>query len=209
LADVTPELRVVEAETEAQLRVHVGDLSESKVRPWVTGLYYQRGLAASSGYARLLHQLNQQLHVPMAQAKDVAEDLLDGRLLCPLGGEYQLVEHLEGGARTWQSTAWARRGVAVVPKDFEPPLLQWFRGLDAQLNKVEGQLVARVELDMQRKPTEPKIDLPFFDLLRGGQKALKRKIDPNAEELPSPLPPVREPPRAEPPRVQQPGAREI
>jgi hypothetical protein len=199
LANVTPQLRAVESETEAQLRVHIEDLSQSKIRPWITSLYYQRALAASAGNARLLTQLNQQLHVPIEKAREVAEDLLDAHLICPLGGEYRLVEDLNGGARTWQSTAWSRRSLTTVPEGFDAPLLKWFRGLDAHLNKVDDQIVARFELDMERKPTAPKIDLPFFNLFGGGQKALKPKKDPKDEELPPPLPPVREPPRADPP----------
>jgi len=207
LANITPQLRVAEAETEAQLRLHVEDLSQSRIRPWITSLYYQRGLAGSAGNTRLLTQLNQQLGVPIEQAKDVAEDLLDAQLVCPLGGEYQLVEDIRGGARAWESTAWAKRNLAATPEDFEPTLLQWFRGLDAQLNKDGDQIVARIELDMQRKPSDSKLDLPFFNLnnlFGGGQKALAPKKNANDEELPPPLPPVREPPKAEPPRPEPP-----
>jgi hypothetical protein len=210
LANVTPQLRVVESETEAQIRIHVEDLSQSKIRPWITSLYYQRGLAASAGNTRLMHQLNQQLHVPMDQAKEIAEDLLDGELVCPLGGEYQLVEDLGGGAVTWQSTAWAKRSLTATPEDFEAPLLKWFRGLDAHLNKIDGQVTARIELDMQRQPTAPKIDLPFFNLFGGGQKALKPAKDVNVEKLPPPLPPVKNPPKVDPPPPPPlPGARDL
>jgi hypothetical protein len=217
LANITPQLRVAEAETPAQLRVHVTDFSQSKIRPWITSLYYQRGLAASAGNTKLLTQLNQQLGVPIEQAKDVAEDLLDGQLVCPLGGEYKIVEDVRGGGRYWESTAWANRNLTETPKDFEPTLLQWFRGLDAQLNKDGDQIVARIELDLQRKPSESKLDLPFLNLgnlFGGGQKALAPKKDPNDEELPPPLPPVRDPPRAdpprpEPPRIELPGGRPL
>jgi len=210
LANVTPQLRVVESETEAQIRLHVEDLSQSKIKPWITNLYYQRAIAASAGNMRLLHQLNQQLHVPMDQAKEVAEDLLDGQFVCPLGGEYQLVEDLRGGAVTWQSSAWAKRNLTSIPEDFEAPLLKWFRGLDAHLNKTDGQILVRAELDMQRKPTAPKIELPFLNnLFGGGQKALKPKKDPKADELPPPLPPVKDPPKADPPKPQLPGARDL
>jgi hypothetical protein len=210
LADVTPQLRAVDSEIEAQLRVHVEDLSQSKIRPWIMNLYYSRGLAASAGNSRFLTLLSQQLHVPAEQAMDVAEDLLDAKLLCPLGGEYQLTEDLNGGMRTWQSTAWARPSTTTIPESFEAPLLKWFRGLDAHLLRTGDAVNTRIELDMQRKPTAPKIDIPllnFGSLFGGGQKALKRKDPPQAEELPPPLPPVREVPRIEPPRPLPPGAR--
>jgi hypothetical protein len=194
LADVTPQLRVTEGEMDAQLRLHIADLSQSKVKPWITSLYYQRGLAASAGNSRFMAQLNQQLHVPIDEAKNVAEELLDAQLVCPLGGEYKLVEKL-GGGRMWESTAWANRNLAAVPEDFEAPLLKWFRGADAHLTRLGDQVVAHAELDMQRKPSAPKIELPLFNLFGGGQKALKPKKVPKDEELPPPLPPVPNPPR--------------
>jgi hypothetical protein len=201
LADVTPQLRVVEAETPAQVRLHIGDLSQAKVKPWVNGLYYTRALEASAGNARLLNAMNQQLRVPLADCRGVAEELLDGELICPLGGEYKLVEEVRGGGQSWESTAWAGRRLGGVPDDFEAPLLKWFRGLDAHLIKDGERIVARIELDMQRDAAPgPKIPLPLFDLFGGGQKALKaRPPKPGAEELPPPLPKVARPPVERPP----------
>jgi hypothetical protein len=210
LAKTTPQLRVVDSEVEAQIRVHVEDLSQSKIRPWIMNLYYQRGLTASAGNAQFLTLLAQQLHVPIEQAKDTAEDLLDANMICPLGGEYQLVEDLDVGMKTWQSTAWARRNSTGVPEDFEAPLLKWFRGLDAHLTRAGDQIITRIELDMQRQPTAPKLDIPLFDFNRlfgGGQKALKPKDGQRIDELPPPLPPVRDIPRVEPPRPPTPNAR--
>jgi hypothetical protein len=212
LVDVTPQLRVVDSEVEAQLRVHVEDLSQSKIRPWITSLYYGRGLAASAGNARFLSVLGQQLHVPLADAKATAENLLDARMVCPLGGEYRQVEDLGGGPTVWESTAWAGRDASTIPDGFEPPILKWFRGLDAHLSKVGDQVLTRVEIDMQRQPQAPKIDIPLLDfgkLFGGGQKALKPKEGQNIDELPPPLPPVRELPKIAPPPGNPPGAREL
>ena len=64
LAQVTPQLRVVEAEQPAQIRLHVGDLSQVKFAEWLNATYYQRAWQASAGNTRLLQTLNQQLHVP-------------------------------------------------------------------------------------------------------------------------------------------------
>jgi len=215
LANITPQLRVVESEIDAQLRLHVEDLSQSKIKPWIQSLYYQRGLTASAGNARFLALLNQQLHVPLEDTKKTTEDLLDSTLICPLGGEYQLVEDLNGGRKSWQSTAWTKRNAAAIPEDFEAPLLKWFRGLDAHLTKDGDQLISRIELDIERHPppTEPKVELPSFfnlgNLFGGGQKALKQADKQKDEELPPPLPPVREAPKAGPPRITIPGGRDI
>lgn len=196
LARVTPHLRVVESEVPAQMRVHVEDLSKSEVRPWIVHLYYQRGLLASAGNARFLMQLAQQLGLPLSQAKAAAEQLLDAELRCPLGGEYQLVPD-EAGLSTWRSTAWAKREVGKIPDDFEPPLLKWFRGLDAHLTRDGDQITTRIELDIQRQPAASKFEIPLLDfnkLFGGGQKALKPKEPAKPEEVPPPLPPVKKPP---------------
>jgi hypothetical protein len=198
LATVTPELRVVEAEVPAQIRLHVGDLSSAKVAPLINQLYYDRALSASSGNVRLMHMLNQQLHVPLENCLAVAEDLLNARLNCPLGGEYKLVEEI-GGGLFWRSTIWPER-YDLAPADYRAPLLDWFRGLDGHLTKEQGRLIAHVEVDLARKPEEKapesEFKLPLFDLF-SGQKAFKTKPkDPKAEELPPPLPPVKEVPMA-------------
>jgi hypothetical protein len=212
LANTTPQLRVVDSEVEAQLRMHVEDLSQSRIRPWITSLYYRRGVDASAGNSRFLMLLTQQFHLPLEQAKATAEDLLDAMLICPLGGEYQLVEDLNGGQRSWQSTAVARANGGAAPEDFEPPLLKWFRGLDGHLVKAGDQINTRIELDMQREPRAPKLDfqLPDFSkLFGGGQKAIKPKDGQNIDELPPPLPPVKDLPNIEPPRAPNPSRRDL
>ena len=206
LVRVTPQIRVVDSEVEAQIRLHVGDLAQAQAKPWVNGLYYGRAGTASAGNVRLLHQLNQQLHVPMQDARKVAEELLDATLLCPLGGEFECVEEV-GGAQCWQSSAWKDRSLTQVPEGFQAPLLKWFRGADAHLIKLDDRIVAHIELDLERHPAEPKIKLPnFFDIFGGGggQKSLKPKNPHKDGELPPPLPPVTEPPTIELPKIELP-----
>ncbi len=194
LADVTPNLRVAEAKEPAQIRVHVGDLSQSKLSGWINRTYYQRAVQASEGNVRFLHVLHQQLRVPLEDSLAAAEDLLDAELRCTLGGEYELAE-IQGG-QTWQSSAVAG---SSPPADYEAPLLAWFRGLDASLIKQDDRVLAHLEIDMQRKASEGiKLDeLPLFNLFNGASGAFKAKEKKDgAEELPPPLPPV--PPEARP-----------
>jgi hypothetical protein len=196
LAEVTPSLRVTDAAEPAQIRVHVGNLAESKLAGWINRAYYQRASEASEGNVRFLHLLNQQLRVPMEDCFDVAEDLLDAKLRCTLRGEYELAD--VQGAEVWRSTAVAG---ASPPADYQAPLLTWFRGLDASLIKQDDHVQAHVEIDMQRKPSEGvKLDdLPLLNLFGGASRAFKAKEKKEpAEELLPPLPPV--PPEARPRR---------
>lgn len=201
LATATPNLRVVEAEIPAQIRVHVGDLASAKVAPLINQLYYDRAMSASAGNVRMLHMLNQQLHVPLPECEDCAHDILNAELNCPLGGDYKLMEEV-GGGLYWRSTVWPEKYEAA-PADYKAPLLDWFRGLDGHLTKQQGRLIAHLEIDMARKPEEKapagEFKLPFFDLFNG-QKAFKANPKPNEAELPPPLPPVKQ---ATPPKGRE------
>ncbi len=106
-------LRPIPAEDPAQVRLMIGDLENSKVSSWVNTFWYRRALEASRGNALLLDTLQSQFKVSPEQAKSVAERFLDGRLLCPLGGEYRLptsnspdANTPSTDARAWSSSAW-------------------------------------------------------------------------------------------------------
>ncbi len=193
LAKVTPQLRVTEAEIPAQVRMHIGDLSKAKVAPLINQLYYDRAMAASAGNVRMLHMLNQQMHVPLDECVTVAHDMLNAELNCPLGGDYKLMEEV-GGGLYWRSTVWPEK-YDLAPAEYKAPLLDWFRGLDGHLTKQQNRLIAHLEVDLARKPQEmapsPEFKLPLFDLF-GGQKAFKANPKAKEEELPAPLPPVKQ-----------------
>lgn len=157
LEHVTSQLTPEQAEQPAQARLRVGDLSRAKLRPWVSSLYFDRALQTSLGNVRLMHSLSQQLGIPHAEARGLAESLFDGTLACSLGGIYELQSI--GGLPVWQSTAFA-----ADANNYRPPLLEWFRGLNANLLKEANGLQIHAELDMQRKATEAKVDLPLFNL---------------------------------------------
>lgn len=208
LAEVTPQLRVVEADNEAQIRVKVGDLSQAKFRGWVNELYYNRAMQGSAGNVRFMYTLNQQLHIPLENAPEMAERLVDGQLRDPLGGDYKLIETEDGGL-FWRSTEFPdRRG--MIPETFQAPILEWFRGLDAHVTKYGDRMVARVEVDMLRKEREqPKLEipsLPLFNLFGNGSKAFQPKEE-QPEDLPPPLP--KAPAPKEPPANQLPPPRDF
>jgi hypothetical protein len=198
LNEVTPNLRLEEAENPAQIRINVGDLSASKVAPWINAVNYDRALRASVGNSRFLHLLSQQMQLPRDQALLQAQRLLGVQLICPVGGKYQLVEH-QRGLKHWTSTDWPETGLpsfGPAPDSYRAPLLAWFRGLEADLI-MEGDYVhVRAQLDMQRQASAPGIKLPLFNLF-GKPKPKDQKPaeepEPELEELPppEPLPPPR------------------
>ncbi|MCH7729563.1 MAG: hypothetical protein IH991_24260, partial [Planctomycetes bacterium] len=160
LERVTPQLRREPADDPAQLRIHVGDLSKSKLAPWVSSLNYQRALQTSNGNLRLMHALSQQLGVPRDDALATAEDLLNVKMVCTLGGEYKMAKTRDGLVH-WQTTKWQNNR----PAEFEAPMLKWFRGLDASLTRDGDRLMLHAEIDMQRKDSGGGgFKLPSFNL---------------------------------------------
>ncbi|MGB1927405.1 MAG: hypothetical protein ACPHL6_12780, partial [Rubripirellula sp.] len=77
----------------------------------------------------------------------VAEDILDGRVQCTLGGEYQ---RAESDLATWFSTAWGEKTPPIEPPTgYQAPVLRWLHGLDARLTQLDDRLVVDLTLDVQ------------------------------------------------------------
>ena len=164
LDQLTPELRVEQAEDEAQLRVHVRDLSQATLRSWVNLVTFERAEQASLGNSHLLQAMTQQLGVPPESAREAAERLLDAELVCSLGGEYQ-----RDASAQWVSDAWPGVRAARPPAEYQAPLLEWFRGLELQATMYPDRVVLLADVDLQRKPVERASPLPLFDLFRRGR----------------------------------------
>ena len=148
---IGPKLHVEETGSAAQIRVRASDLSQSQLAPWLNALYYQRAQQASLGNVRLLHLLSNQLGVPRDKALETANRLLDTRLVCSVGGKYEIAERA-GGLSVWKSTGWPADG-ETIPADYRAPLLNWLRGLDLALVKDGGRLSLHAELSVQRQDT--------------------------------------------------------
>ncbi len=177
LTRVTPQLAVAEAEDAAQVRVKIQDLNQSKLRDFARGWAYKRAAQVSQGHASLLNLLEQQYGVASAEVLAEAQKLTDGKLVCPLGGQYQVAKLRDGG-HLWVSTALQPAG-APPPQDFKAPILQWFRGLEASLIKADDRLLIHGYVDIERQPgfDASGIKLPSFDLLGWGKKEPKTGED--------------------------------
>ena len=184
LLEVGPQLAMVEAERPAQIRLHIDDLSDKQVATAVSGIGYMQARATSASGARFMNSLVTQLHVPPDTARDVAENLVDGKFKCPLGGEYELIDPVTQHAnnngenlpapdgspvaeatsqsrKLWASTAVAPENrflLTEIPADYEMPLMNWFRGLSADMARGPDELTAHAELDMVHQDVEPEPD---------------------------------------------------
>ena len=152
LAEVTPQLKVTSAD-DAQVFLHVGDLSNSKLAGMANQFGYSRALRSRLGNMHYLQSLTTQLGVPPQQAMEVAERLADARLVSPLGGSYELLTRANQppiwfatGLRNEAAggtTAGATAGMLPTPPSgFQTPPLDWFRGLDLRFKSDPGRLMA-------------------------------------------------------------------
>jgi hypothetical protein len=152
LDEVASQLRFESAERPAQVRLHIGDVSQASITPRLNDLGYARTRQTSLGNLRFLHALNQQLHVPPTSCREAAEVLLDAKLICPLGGQY-ILQETAGEPPHWTSTA-LNRGVSDgvldtrAPQDYVSPPLSWFRGLDLDAAMTEKHITAHAEVIM-------------------------------------------------------------
>lgn len=208
LETVTPQLAQVQAERPAQIRLHIDDLSDKAVSELVNAFGYKLARSASGSATRFINSLHQQLHVPRPESRAVAEELVGGTFVCPLGGTYELVD-VPGGLPTWVSSAIMPQNrwlLMEVPEDYQFPLLQWFRGLSAEVSVTEQMLQAHIEIDVEHLRAIAHADadaeeigggfrLPAFSLPFGGDDEESDRDAPNESDLlgeAPPPPPLRE-----------------
>jgi hypothetical protein len=150
--EVLPQLQMVPTENPAQLWIDVADLSDKQLAATVNAFGYMRARETSVAASRLMNTLANQLNVPRAECQAVAETLMDGKFVCPLGGEYALVE-VAGGEPMWTSSAIQPQNrfmLTAAPADFQFALLTWFKGLRAEARLDKEAINAHVEIDMAK-----------------------------------------------------------
>jgi hypothetical protein len=150
--EVLPQLEMVPTEHPAQLWIDVADLNGKELTAALNALGYMRARETSVAASRLMNTLANQLNVPRAECRAVAETLMDGKFVCALGGEYELVES-PGGEPMWTSSAIQPQNrfmLTAPPADFNFALLSWFRGLRAEARFDQEAINAHVEIDMAK-----------------------------------------------------------
>ncbi len=188
LIEVGSQLAMIDAEKPAQIRLFVDDLHDKQVADAVTAFGYSRARGASASGSRFMNSLTSQLHAPPQRAKELADDLVGGVFRCPLGGEYKLVDptqpvleaapaapnadttalaqedqpEADPAARLlWTSTATSPENrflLTIIPADYTMPFMNWFRGMSAEVARVEDALTLHSELEMVHLEVGPPED---------------------------------------------------
>lgn len=150
--EVLPQLEMVPTEHPAQLWIDVADLNGKELTAALNALGYMRARETSVAASRLMNTLANQLNVPREECRSVAETLMDGKFVCALGGDYELVES-PGGEPMWTSSAIQPQNrfmLTAPPADFNFALLSWFRGLRGEARFDQEAINAHVEIDMAK-----------------------------------------------------------
>ncbi len=150
IRQVLPQLAIQPAQRPAQAWLRLEDLTGTQMAQNVTALGYMRTRQTSVAGSRMMNALANQLKVPRNECREVAQRLVDGQFVCPLGGNYQLYA-TDRGLEVWISSALPKSNqfsLSEVPKDFQLPLLDWFRGLQADLTLNDQSLNVHLEIKM-------------------------------------------------------------
>lgn len=150
--EVLPQLAMAPAVRPAQVWVDVADLHDKQLAGAVNALGYARARETSVAACRLMNTLANQLHVSRESCHDVAEQLMNGKFVDPLGGDYELVT-TPGETPVWTSTALAPQDRFLLtqpPDNFTLAALTWFKGLRGDLRLEDNDLAAHVDLDMAK-----------------------------------------------------------
>lgn len=148
--EIRENLKMKKVETPAQLRVWVNRLAESNIAKVLNAHAYMRARRASAGNTRFLHVLTEQLQVDPKDARNVAETILGAKLVCRMGGDYQLTKD-DRDLSVWQSTAWQKPSyhlIDEVPVSFVSSLLQGFHEGELHFSIDRTTLSSHVEVEV-------------------------------------------------------------
>lgn len=176
LVKVAPQLKVVDDARKAQIRFDIRSLADTKMRKYFDAVAYASSYHVTHGNIYFMDRLINQLHIPTQNARDVAEQILYGKLVSPLGGTYELRNSYydyysyeqepsntndavnppappkEDGKKVWTWTSDLDNPVYnKVPGNYKCSFLDWFQGLHIDFSLDEQTLSTHIELEVMPK----------------------------------------------------------
>ena len=176
LLEVGRQLAMVDAERPAQIRLHIDDLTNKQIANTVNGYGYTRA-RDTSAQREPLHEFahdatprasrrrprarrrprRRQIHLP--PRRQIRTDRSPTLLHCRRGweGPHSIYHGVVASAtrtphhKLWVSTAPPAENrflLTVIPADYQMPLMGWFRGLSADVARVNDELWLTANLDM-------------------------------------------------------------
>ncbi len=140
-----------------QVRLRVASLSSSKVEPYIQAYTYLASRRTSFENAQFLNDVTSWLQLPIKASRKSVEAVLGADLRCPLGGDFDLNEHV--GHSYWVGTQWATTSYfeeTKTPASWKFAFLDWLRGLDLRFDL--NQTTLRAHIDMLVRPPVGRAD---------------------------------------------------
>lgn len=203
LEEVAPQLRFEQAPRPAQFWFRCDDLAGSKLAGKVNSIGYGLCVRRSQGLARFINSFSEQLHAPQKQDLALAEQLLNAKLVDPLGGKFELLP-THNGRPMWMSTVTNDprfQGSGSLPSGYQFPALKWLRGMNLEMLMQPTQLLVHADIDLPVLTHAAGVELPLPSLpslpslpfsipgFGGGEKSPDKKAADGAEKPPSTPPP--------------------
>ncbi|WP_425399762.1 hypothetical protein [Aeoliella sp.] len=188
LIEVGSQLAMVEAQRPAQAWLWLRDLVGTQYEQVATAFAYARTRDTSASGSRFMNSLTRQLHIEPSAAQGMANDLVGGEFVCPLGGTYVLAE-VPGGIQAWTSTAAAPNNqflLTEVPGDYRFPLLEWFRGMKAELLRANDSLTLSAGVLISAGRPDPNVAPLVPDVPAVPDTPVMPDVTVPPEELPPP-----------------------
>ncbi len=128
-------VKLIDADREAEMRIHIGDLANAKVRRTLDAGYWLAGKEVTEGHEELLNRMVTQFRVPAENAADTVESILQARPVSPLGGDYvrSADQSISCNSQTSLTT-------------FEHPFIKRVRSADFELTTEVTTLTAHAEV---------------------------------------------------------------
>ena len=147
------------AKEPSHIRLRVGNLAASELAVPILEGIATTSTRRSQQNALLLNALSQHLNSPPSDSWEIAHDLLGAAVRCPLGGTYQLDDHVPP---RWISDAWN----VPSPDSKQANPIAWLKSVDVNVgfhsNRITGH--GQIELQPDKKPAND--EKSIFDLFR-------------------------------------------
>jgi len=136
-----------------QIHLHAGGIEQAAIAPYLHAYSYCVARQQSAANAVWLTRWTNGLRATPAGFRDSLEKAINGKLKCPLGGEFILQNKPHSTSR-WTSTAWngsSLQKVNDVPPEYRFPFLSWLKNVDLDFNLNASSLSSEIILDVATK----------------------------------------------------------
>ena len=136
-----------------QIHLHAGGIEQAAIAPYLHAYSYCIARQQSAANAVWLTRWTNGLRAKPEDFRNSLEKAINGKLKCPLGGEF-ILQNKPPSTSHWTSTAWnesSLKKVNDVPSEYRFPFLSWLKNVDLDFNLKASSLSSEIVLDVAAK----------------------------------------------------------